>query len=226
MRMRKKKHLDERVEACGKWYIRLLSDDLNFESAIEKKDYIDTAALFGNDNPIYLEIGCGKGQFACQSALLNPGINFLAVERSCNVIVQACEKAKNLGLENIRFIDCNAMYLPKFLKDNTISRIYLNFSCPYPKKSYASHRLTHKNFLKIYDMLLAPGGEIHQKTDNAGLFEFSIEQLSDYGFTVKNVSLDLHGSDFEGNIETEYEAKFAALGQPIYRLEAYLKEKE
>ncbi|MBO5410241.1 MAG: hypothetical protein J6A60_03165, partial [Clostridia bacterium] len=102
-------------------------------------------------------------------------------------------------------------------------RIYLNFSCPYPKNRYANHRLTNPRFLKSYDIILKNGGEIHQKTDNTGFFEYSIEQLSGYGFALKNVSLDLHSSSFEGNIETEYEHRFASQGLPIYRLEAYRK---
>ena len=109
------------------------------------------------------------------------------------------------------------------LPDGTIERLYLNFSCPFPKKKYENHRLTNKAFLKLYEMMLAPAAEIHQKTDNMHFFEYSIGELSDYGFTIKNVSLDLHNSDFEGNIVTEYEKRFSDLGQPIYRLEAYLK---
>ena len=105
-------------------------------------------------------------------------------------------------------------------------RIYLNFSCPFPKKSYASHRLTHERFLKIYKPLLKENAPICQKTDNMHFFEFSLEQLSNGGFALKNVSLDLHKSVFEGNIETEYEHRFVSLGQPIYRLEAYLRENE
>lgn len=226
MRMRKKKHLDERLEQCGELYLQFISDDLNFETACLQKEYIDFLQLFGNNNPVQLEIGCGKGQFVCKSALLNPDVNFIAIERNKNVIVEACEKAKSLGISNVRFIDCNARYLEKYVKPNTISIIYLNFSCPYPKKSYASHRLTHNEFLAIYDRLLIPGGEIHQKTDNMKLFQFSLEQLSAYGFALKNVSLDLHSSGFEGNIETEYEQKFLQLGQPIYRLEAYRRNQK
>ena len=224
MRMRRKKNLDERLAACGKWYLHAQIDDRNFETAPNKKEYIDLPALFGNDNPIHLEIGCGKGRFVCQSALLNPDINYIAVECNENVLVHACETAMQMNLNNVRFIDCNARYLEKYIKSNTISIIYLNFSCPYPKSTYESHRLTHKNFLGIYNSILTANGEIHQKTDNMKLFEYSIEQLSTFGFALKNVSLDLHNSGFEGNIKTEYESKFSELGQPIYRLEAHKKE--
>ena len=154
----------------------------------------------------------------------NPDINFIAVEKSANVIVSACEKAIDKGLKNLVFLKCSAEYLNSYIPDNLIERIYLNFSCPFPKKKYASHRLTAAPFLKIYKRLLTANAEIHMKTDNMGLFEFSIEQLSQNGFAIKNISLDLHNSGFEGNIVTEYESKFVSLGLPIYRLEAYIKE--
>lgn len=222
MRMRKKKHLEERLSKCDN-VIRLFSDDCNVLTAIEKKEYIDTKALFGNDNPVVLEIGCGKGKFACELAKREPNINVLAVEKYANVIVMASENAIRENITNLKFLHVGAEYLEKYIKPQSVERIYLNFSCPYPKNRYANHRLTNARFLKSYSVLLKEGAEIHQKTDNMHFFEYSIEQLSDYGFTLKNISLDLHNSDFEGNIETEYEHKFASIGMPIYRLEAYLK---
>lgn len=222
MRMRKKKYLDERLAQCDN-IIKLFSDDRNFLTAIEKKEYINTQELFGNSNPVVLEIGCGKGRFACELAKRNPDINILAMEKVANVIVAASENATKEGLTNVRFLHGGAEYLEKFIAPESIERIYLNFSCPYPKKSYANHRLTNKKFLKSYAVILKKGAEIHQKTDNMHFFEYSIEQYSDFGFTIKNISLDLHNSDFEGNIETEYEHRFASQGFPIYRLEAYLK---
>lgn len=223
MRMRRKKYLTERLDACGDYLFMIDTQEKNFRVAIEDKEYFDFKELFGNDNPVHMEIGCGKGQFACEIAKRNPNINYIAVEKSANVIVPAVEKAVEAGLTNIKFIKGCAEYLPKFIPDKSIERIYLNFSCPFPKKRYANHRLTNKSFLALYDMMLSDGAEIHQKTDNMPFFEYSIEQLSDYGFTIKNVSLDLHNSGFEGNIVTEYEKRFSDLGQPIYRLEAYLK---
>lgn len=225
MRMRKKKHLEERLEKCNN-VITLVSDDCNFITAIEKKEFIDTKALFGNDNPVVLEIGCGKGKFACELAKREPDINVLALEKCANVLVIACESAMNENITNLKFLHGGAEYLEKYIMPESIERVYLNFSCPYPKKRYANHRLTHKRFLKSYEVILKKGAEIHQKTDNMHFFEYSIEQLTDYGFSLKNISLDLHNSDFEGNIETEYEHKFASQGMPIYRLEAYLKRND
>ncbi len=223
MRMKRLKHLDDRKAACENILFSAKSDELNFLKAKETKEYIDVDAWFSRKAPIWLEVGCGKGQFACELALRHPEVNIIAVEKNCNVIVQACEKAISLGINNVRFIKSGAEYLSKYLKPDSIDEIFLNFSCPFPKKSHASHRLTSPIFLSIYDELLTEKGKIHQKTDNRILFEYSIEQLSKYGFILENISLDLHNSDFEGNIVTEYEQKFVSQGLPIYRLQAYLK---
>ena len=222
MRMKRLKHLEDRKASCGDMLISAMSEDLNFATAGNEKDYIDLKSWFGEERPLWLEIGCGKGQFACETAKRNPGINIVAVEKNSNVIVQACEKAKELGIENVRFLKCGAEYITKYLRPGSVERLFLNFSCPFPKKSHASHRLTSLTFLRLYRELLPEGAEIHQKTDNRQLFEYSLEQLSEYGFTLKNISLDLHHSDFEGNIVTEYAQRFASQGLPIYRLEAYL----
>lgn len=221
MRMRKKKYLEERLQNVSDYIFISDFEDRNFNTAVMEKDYLDLDGWFGSKKPLYLEIGCGKGKFACEYAKAYPDINLLAVEKSANVIVEACETAQKLGLKNLKFIKCGAEYLEKYLMEQSVERIFLNFSCPFPKAAYATHRLTHQRFLKIYERLMKNGAEIHQKTDNMHFFEFSLEQLSQSGFALKNVSLDLHNSGFEGNIETEYEHKFASLGQPIYRLEAY-----
>lgn len=225
MRMRKKKNLESRLENVSD--ILFISDieDRNFNTAKNEKEYIDFDLWFKDKKPIYLEIGCGKGKFAIEFAKQNPDINLVAVEKSGNVIVEACEKAKEAGLENLKFIKCGAEYLEKYFEDKSVDRIFLNFSCPFPKKAYASHRLTHERFLNIYKNILKDGAEIHQKTDNIHFFEFSLESFSNNGFAFKNVSLDLHKSDFEGNIMTEYEQRFSSLGFPIYRLEAYIGDK-
>lgn len=225
MRMRKKKYLNERLEAVSNRLFMINIDDRNFNTAIKTQEFLPLDDWFKNDNPIYLEIGCGKGKFACEFAKLNPDINVLAVEKSANVIVGACEMAEKENIENLRFIGGSAEYLPRFIPPHTVERIFLNFSCPFPKNAYATHRLTHHHFLKIYETLLTKTGEIHQKTDNMHFFEFSLEEFSQNGWSLKNISLDLHQSNFEDNIVTEYEAKFSSLGFPIYRLEAFLGEK-
>ncbi|MCQ2478346.1 MAG: tRNA (guanosine(46)-N7)-methyltransferase TrmB [Clostridia bacterium] len=224
MRMRKKKHLEERLSDVSDYLYISDCSDRNFNTAINNKDYIDLEKFFGNDNPLYLEIGCGKGKFAAEYAKTHPEINLLAVEKESNVIVSACENAKAQGIKNLKFLKCSAEYIERHIKEKSVHRIFLNFSCPFPKNKYASHRLTSENFLKIYKRIMADGAEIHQKTDNMHFFEFSIEQFSNASFAIKNLSLDLHNSDFEGNIVTEYEQRFLELGMPIYRLEAYINK--
>ena len=221
MRMRRKKNLEGRLADCGEYIIYMDRDDRNYQ--IKDTDHIISYKdIFKNDNPVELEIGCGKGGFAREIAKRNPDINYLAVEKSSNVIVEAAELAIEENIPNLRFVRGGAEYLDCYIPSKSVKNIYLNFSCPYPKKSYASHRLTPQNFLEIYKKLLCDGGEIYQKTDNMHFFEFSIEQFSKSGFAMKNVTFDLHKSGFEGNIMTEYERKFSEQGMPIYRLEAYI----
>lgn len=222
MRMRKKKNLESRLAACGEELIPVRYADKHFDAPIEEDLTFDLAELFGNDNPVHLEIGCGKGGFVTEAARQNPDINFLAVEKTGNVIVCGCEQVREAGLGNVRFLKLGAEYLWRYLPPASISRLYLNFSCPFPKEKYRGHRLTAPRFLRIYKQILAPGAEIWQKTDNMHFFEFSIENLTQNGFALRNVSLDLHHSGFEGNIMTEYEQRFCEQGLPIYRLEAYL----
>lgn len=220
MRMRRKKNLEERLAACSDLLIECENEDLNYENAEKEKKLIDFEALFGNSNRIMLEVGCGKGAFACTYAEQHPDVNVLAVERTANVIVTACETATQKNLSNIKFMKCTAEYLLSYIPEHSISEINLNFSCPFPKSKYAKHRLTHKQFLDIYKRIMKKDAVIFQKTDNMHFFEFSIESLSQNGFKLSNISLDLHNSDFEGNIVTEYEKRFSDMGMPIYRLEA------
>ena len=219
--MRKKKNLDSKLALCTN-LVDTVPVTMDYRLEIENKNYIDFESYFNNANPCQLEIGCGKGQFVCEMAKRYPEVNFIAVEVDRSVISMACRKALEENLPNIVFVHCRAEVLQKYIKPHTVDRIYLNFSCPFPKGTYANRRLTYSYFLNIYKDLLSEGGEIHQKTDNMGLFEFSIEQFSQCGYKLKNVSLDLHNSDFEGNIVTEYEKKFSEQGFRIYRLEAYL----
>ena len=179
--------------------------------------------FFGNDNPIHVEIGCGKGQFISKMSLKNPNINYIAVERQKLVIVTALRKSREMNVgNNLRFMCADVSDLLNYFEPNEIDRLYINFCDPWPRKKWAKRRLTHKNFLAIYENLFENGGEINFKTDNRGLFEFSLNEIeAQKGWIMKNITLDLHNSDFEGNIMTEYEEKFSSQGMPIYRLEAY-----
>lgn len=222
MRMRKKRHLDERMEQCGEVCLGWLPDYIAEERDREYAERFDPVKVFGNNNPVHLEIGCGKGKFIQQVAEENPDINFIALEQTANVLVTAMERTMKSGVKNLKYYAGKAEYLEKVLSPHSVERIYLNFSCPYPKESYAKHRLTHPVFLNIYRNIIAPEGYIRQKTDNRRLFEFSIENFSQNGWKLRNISLDLHNSKIAGNIITEYEQRFSEMGMPILYLEAFL----
>ncbi|MEG1608412.1 MAG: tRNA (guanosine(46)-N7)-methyltransferase TrmB [Clostridia bacterium] len=224
MRLRKKKHLDERLNLSHSCLLLQEGEDFYIKTEEEKKHYFDFNQIFGNSNPIFLELGCGKGGFAIEMARRLPDINFVAVEKLSNVIVSACENAQNSKLTNVKFLNCDVYNLLYYFLPDTIERIYLNFSCPFPKNSYSNRRLTNSNFLEIYRQILKKNGEIHQKTDNAKFFEFSLEQFSMANYGLKNITLDLHHSQYDCGVMTEYESHFVALGKPIYRLEAYKKD--
>ena len=226
MRMRRKRNLDSRIEKCEGFFLDLNDEENRDLRTLQADKLFDYSELFGNQNPVVLEIGCGKGRFACTLAKQNPNINIIAVEKVDNVLISAAETAKEMGLENIKFLCCGAEYLPRFLKEQSIETLYLNFSCPYPKNRYESHRLTHKGYLEIYKKLLKPGAYIYQKTDNIHFFEYSLKSFTNNGFYINNISLDLHKSDIEGNIMTEYEEKFSSLGFPIYYLKTSLTKGE
>lgn len=182
--------------------------------------------VFGNENPIHIEIGTGKGQFITTTSILNPNINYIAIERQTNVIVSALKKGREKGVgKNIVFFVADVKELLNYFEPEEIERIYINFCDPWPnKKKWAKRRLTHKNFLNLYESLFVNGGEVFFKTDNRLLFEFSLNEFADKGWRLHNISLDLHNSDFEGNVKTEYEEKFSSIGMPIYRLEGYYRK--
>ena len=168
--------------------------------------------------PLHLEIGCGKGRFICETSLRHPHVNHLAIERDSTIVAAAARRSLENGACNVRFIICDVDALHALLLPGHVSRLYINFCDPWPtKKKRARRRLTHDRYLLMYESLKIP--EIFFKTDNRILFEFSIECFSRCGWQMSNVSLDLHNSDFEENVVTEYEEKFSAHG-PIYRLEA------
>ncbi|KXG08849.1 tRNA (guanine-N(7)-)-methyltransferase [Anoxybacillus sp. P3H1B] len=181
--------------------------------------------LFGNHHPIHIEIGTGKGQFITGMAKENPEINYIGIELYESVIVSALDKLIENDLPNLRLLNVNAKDLASFFENGEVERIYLNFSDPWPKKRHEKRRLTHHSFLELYEQILVSEGEIHFKTDNQGLFEYSLMSFSQYGLLLTYVSLDLHHSDFSGNMMTEYEEKFAAKGNRIYRCEVKYRAK-
>ena len=178
--------------------------------------------VFENNNPIHIEIGMGKGNFIIGMAKQNKDINYIGIEMYDSVMVKAVEKLKDEEpLNNLRLILLDAGKIDEVF-ENEISRIYLNFSDPWPKAKHAKRRLTSSVFLEKYEVIfLNHKNEIFQKTDNNDLFEFSMESLKNAGYELENVTRDLHSTNFEGNVMTEYEKKFSEMGIKINRLEAY-----
>lgn len=209
MRMRKKKHCDTRLEACAALWVK---------EPETMRGRWHTA--FENDNPIHIEIGCGKGQFLAEMAAQNPDVNYVGIDVIPDVLVLALEKAQARGNSNLRFMIGDAARILEYFAPGEAERIYLNFSTPWKKNKQAKRRLTHPNFLKLYKQLLQNGDWIYFKTDNRPLFEFSLNTFAAENFKLQNITLDLHHSKYEGNVVTEYEARFVEQGLPIYRLEA------
>lgn len=173
--------------------------------------------IFKNEAPIHLEIGSGKGQFVAGMAQQFPDINFVGVEVVKSVIVTTIDKVRESERENIRLLNENAEDLDEIFASGEISAIYLNFSDPWPKNRHEKRRLTYKSFLEKYKKILKDDGKIILKTDNRGLFEYSLASFSQFGLIIEEVSLDLHALDDPTNVQTEYEEKFSKKGQPIYR---------
>lgn len=180
---------------------------------------------FANDHPIHIEIGMGKGQFITEMAKAHSEINYIGIDLQTTVVSFALDKIKEAGLLNVQLLHVDGSALTEYFAENEIDLIYLNFSDPWPKKKHAKRRLTSHKFLAVDEKILQPGGEIHFKTDNQGLFEYSLASFSQYGMIIKEVWLDLHASDFTNNIMTEYEEKFSQKGQPIYRVEVKFPER-
>lgn len=178
--------------------------------------------LFGNDNPIYIEIGMGKGQFIMELARTNPDKNFVGIEKYSSVLVRALEKQDEEQLPNIYFIRMEAEYIADVFDKDEVSGIYLNFSDPWPKDRHAKRRLTSKQFFERYDAILKSDGIVEFKTDNRELFDFSLEEIPQTNFKIDQCTFDLHGDKtaeiYEGNITTEYEEKFVEKGNPICKL--------
>lgn len=188
---------------------------------LSQKDNI--TSWFEKVQPIHIEVGSGMGRFITEMAKSNPAINYIGIERDKNVMIRIVEKAIEQEIKNIRLLTVDAEKLIEIFNPGEIDRIYLNFSDPWPKTRHAKRRLTHANFLSVYKTILKDEGEIHFKTDNQGLFEFSIESMSQFGMKLKNINLNLHDNEPADNIKTEYEEKFSAKGFRINRLEASFK---
>ncbi|WP_173915807.1 tRNA (guanosine(46)-N7)-methyltransferase TrmB [Halobacillus sp. Marseille-Q1614] len=172
---------------------------------------------FDQEQPLHLEIGSGKGQFIAGIGKQHPEYNFIGVERVKSVIVGALKKVLASEAENVRLVNEDADDLREMFGENEVDHIYLNFSDPWPKTRHEKRRLTYRTFLEQYEAILKDKGELTFKTDNRGLFEYSLASFSQYGMIIEEVSLDLHQLEDDLNVMTEYEEKFSAKGQPIYR---------
>ena len=209
MRMRRMKNLDSRMAACDALRIA--------EPAALKGNW---RSLKPDCTALWVEVGCGKGKFTAETAAANPDVLLIAVERCREAMVVAMEKAQNMGLTNVYYIDMDVANIEEIFAGFEIDRLFINFPDPWPRKKNAKRRLTHRGFLDKYCRVVK--GEIHYKTDNAPLFEFSVEEFAACGLEVKNLTRDLHANGIVG-IMTGYEEKFHALGTPINRCEVVCK---
>ncbi len=176
--------------------------------------------IFGNENPIHIEIGMGKGQFIMKLAKEHPDINYIGIERYSSVLLRALQKMEIEPLPNIRFLCMDASIITEVFDEEEVAKIYLNFSDPWPKERHAKRRLTSRQFFERYDKILARNGVVEFKTDNDDLFAFSMEEVAEAGWTLDAHTFDLHHDPVlnEGNVMTEYEEKFSSLGHPIHKL--------
>ncbi len=223
MRMRKKSNLEPRLENCKGVIAVCKSTSIYRKPENERYEIVDLQNLFENNNPVYLEIGCGKGRFIIENAIKNPQFNYIGVEIISNVLISGAEEVKRLNLKNVKFFNMGAELLQYTLPKNSIAGLFLNFSCPYPKKQYENHRLTYKYFLEIYKHILKPDAEIIQKTDNNAFFEYSLNSFMENGFEVLEYTRDLYKNLPSDNVATEYEQKFVLENKNINRLKAKIK---
>ena len=175
--------------------------------------------VFGNDRPIHIEIGMGKGRFICEMAKTHPDINYIGIEKYSSVLLRAIQKMEEEPLPNLLFIRMDAENIDEVFGLDEVDRIYLNFSDPWPKDRHAKRRLPSKEFLARYDRFLKKDGVLEFKTDNRGLFDFAVEELPQAGWKLVKITYDLHHDEemMQGNVMTEYEQKFSSMGNPIYK---------
>lgn len=207
MRMRRKPNLEPRMEACRNWQV--MEPETMQSKWRELKP--DCTAL-------WVEVGCGKGKFTVETAQANPDVLMIAIERCREAMVMAMEKARDMGLTNVFFVDMDVANMEGCFAPQEIDRLFINFPDPWPRSKNAKRRLTFRTFLRLYSRIIKDGGEIHFKTDNAPLFEFTLEELELVGLPTKNVTRNLHENGPVG-IMTGYEEKFYAMGTPINRCE-------
>ena len=176
--------------------------------------------VFGNDNPIQIEVGMGKGRFIMELAQQNPDINYIGIERYSSVLLRGLQKRAQLELNNIYFMCIDAKNMADYFAPGEVNKIYLNFSDPWPKARHAKRRLTSREFLARYDQILVPDGKVEFKTDNKELFEFSLEEVEEAGWNLEASTFDLHHNEemVQGNVMTEYEEKFSSMGNPICKM--------
>lgn len=181
--------------------------------------------VFENNHPIHIEVGMGKGRFLMDMAKIHPEVNYVGIEMYDSVLLRALQKREeyeqNEGtLTNLYFMCIDARLLPEIFEKGEVEKIYLNFSDPWPKARHAKRRLTSRQFLERYDQILVPEGRVEFKTDNRELFEFSLEEVKEAGWTLEASTFDLHHDEelMKGNVMTEYEEKFSSMGNPIHKL--------
>ena len=179
--------------------------------------------LFGNDHPIHIEIGMGKGRFLMDMATLHPEINYVGIEKYSSVLLRGIQKQEELQLPNVMFIRMEAEYITEVFAKDEVDRIYLNFSDPWPKDRHAKRRLESREFLKRYNEILVPEGVVEFKTDNMDLFEFALEEVEPAGWKLRQWTKDLHHDPKmnAGNVMTEYEERFSSVGNPICKYVIY-----
>jgi len=187
------------------------------QNPFEKKGF--WKEVFGNENPIEIEVGMGKGRFIMELAAIHPEINYVGIERYPSVLLRGLQKRSQMELDNIFFMCVDAKNLADIFAPGEVQKVYLNFSDPWPKDRHAKRRLTSEDFMAVYDQILKPDGTVEFKTDNRGLFDYSLEGIPRAGWQVKEFTYDLHHNQMgEGNVMTEYEEKFSSRGNPIYKL--------
>ncbi|MFC3901047.1 tRNA (guanosine(46)-N7)-methyltransferase TrmB [Aliicoccus persicus] len=201
------------------WALDFLSEHKSFID-IDESHQLDITSRFKKQQPIHLEIGTGMGRFITTLAKRHPEINFVGVELDKNIMIRVVEKAIEMELDNLQLVLLDANHLRDYFNADEVSHIYLNFSDPWPKNRHEKRRLTHKNFLKQYKEILKVDGMLQFKTDNRGLFEFSLEHLNNFGMKFHEINLNVHEMESPENIRTEYEDKFSSRGNLIYQLKA------